>query len=70
MRRLNGYAQAQVYTDSERLPVGGYVLKILDVEYQTNNWGDLILLSFDIEEGEQRGFFAGNYKGQTTEDMK
>lgn len=70
MRQLNGYAQAQAYSDSERLPAGGYVLKILDVEYQTNDWGDVIKLSFDVEEGEQKGFFARNYKGQTGEDKK
>lgn len=70
MRRLNGYRQAQVYMDSERLPIGGYVLKILDVEYQTNDWGDVIVLSFDIAEGDQKGFFAGNYKAQNGEDKK
>lgn len=56
MKQLNGYAQAQAYSDSERLPVGGYVLKIMDVKYQENEWGDVIILSFDIEEGEQKGF--------------
>ena len=70
MKRLNGYAQAQAYTDGERLPAGGYVLKILDVEYQSNDWGDVIRLSFDVEEGEKKGYFAGNYKGQTGEDKK
>lgn len=70
MKQLNGYANAQAYTDSERLPVGGYVLKILDVKYQSNDWGDVIVLSFDVEEGEQKGFFAANYKAQTGEDKK
>ncbi len=70
MRKLGGYEKAQVYTDQERLPVGGYVLKILDVKYQENRWGDVILLSFDIEEGEQKGFFAANYRGQTGEDKR
>lgn len=70
MRKLNGYAQAQVYTETERLPVGGYVLKILDVEYQENSWGDVIILSFDIIEGEYRNFFLNNYKNQNTEDKR
>ena len=70
MKQLNGYAQAQAYSDSERLPVGGYVLKIMDVKYQENEWGDVIILSFDIEEGEQKGFFAANYKAQTGEDKR
>ena len=70
MKRLNGYEKAAAYSDSERLPVGGYVLKILDVKYQENKWGDVILLSFDINEGEQKDFFARNYKNQTGEDKK
>lgn len=70
MKKLNGYAAAQTYSDQERLPVGGYVLKILDVKYQENDWGDVIILSFDIEEGEHKGFYAANYKAQTQEDKK
>lgn len=70
MKRLNGYQDAKAYTDQERLPVGGYVLKILDVKYQENQWGDVIVLSFDIDEGEQKGFFAANYKMQEQEDKK
>ena len=42
----------------------------MDVKYQTNDWGDVILLSFDIAEGEQKDFFAANYKAQTGEDKK
>lgn len=70
MKQLNGYASAQAYSEQERLPVGGYVLKILDVEYQENKWGDVILLSFDIAEGEYKDFYSANYKAQTGEDKK
>lgn len=70
MKKLNGYESAQAYSDTERLPVGGYVLKIMDVKYQTNDWGDVILLFFDIAEGEQKDFFAANYKAQAWEDKK
>lgn len=70
MKKLNGYAEAQTYTDQERLPAGGYILKIMNVEYKENDWGDVILLSFDIEEGEYKGYFADNWKAQTGEDKK
>lgn len=70
MKRLNGYEQAQAYTNPDRLPVGGYVLKILNVDYQCNDWGDVIVLSFDIAEGGFKDFFANNYKSQTGEDKK
>ena len=70
MRRLKGYESARVFSDQERLPAGGYVLKILDVAYQENSRGDVIILSFDIAEGEQKGFFEKNYKNQTGEDKR
>ena len=70
MKKLNGYEAAQVYSEQERLPAGGYVLKILDVKYQENNWGDVILLSFDIAEGEYKDFYAANYRAQNQEDKK
>ena len=70
MEKLNGYDKAQAYSEQEKLPVGGYILKILDVKYQKNDWGKVIILSFDIEEGEYKGFFAAYYKAQTQEDKK
>ncbi len=70
MRKIEGYKEAQTYSDQERLPVGGYILGIKNVEYKENDWGDVIILSFDIEEGEFKGFFARNYKEQTGEDKK
>lgn len=70
MKPLKGYAQAQAYSDNERLPVGGYVLKILDVKYRDDIRGDVITLSFDIAEGEYKDFFARNYKAQTGEDKR
>lgn len=73
MRKLNGYDKAKAYTESERLPVGGYVCKILNVEYQANDrlgYSDQIVLSFDIAEGDYKGFYMDNYKSQDSEDKK
>lgn len=70
MKPLNGYANARAYAETERLPIGGYILKILDVKFQSFDWGSIILLSFDITEGEQKDFFKKNYKAQSDEDKK
>lgn len=68
------YEDAQPYTSgSARLPVGGYVLKILNVKYQESenkDYSDQIIFSFDIEEGDHAGFFRENYDSQTGEDRK
>ncbi len=70
MKRLNGYDEAEIYSERERLPVGGYVLKILDVKFQSNDWGEVIVLSFDVAEGERKDFFRRDYNSQTAEDKK
>ncbi len=73
MKKLDGYEKAQAYGDTERLPAGGYVLEILDVEYQDNSskgYNDKIVLSFDVSEGEHKGFYKDNYKEQAGEDKK
>ena len=73
MRNLSNserYKNAQTYTQQERLPIGGYVIEIKNVEYKENDWGDTVVLSFDITEGEHKGFYMQNYKNQTAEDKK
>ncbi|MBE5878244.1 MAG: hypothetical protein E7290_15345 [Lachnospiraceae bacterium] len=73
MKPVKGYAEAQTYTETERLPVGGYILKILDVKIEDNSskgYNDKLILSFDIVEGEFKDFFKNNYKQQSGEDKK
>lgn len=70
MEKLKGYDSAQAISEQERLPVGGYILKILDAEEIVNEYGKTLKLSFDIAEGDFKDFFAKNYKAQTGEDKK
>ena len=72
MKAFNDYDKTQAYTESNRLPVGGYVLKILAVKIEEGQNGnsDQMVISFDVAEGEQAGFFQKNYAGQQGEDKK
>lgn len=70
MKQFNGFDRNDTYKEVQRLPVGGYVLEILGVKEQTNDWGSVLVISFDIAEGEYKGFYAGNYKAQQSEDKK
>ena len=69
MKAFNGYEPKRSYV-REQLPAGGYVVKIMDVKLVHNDWGDILLLSFDVEEGDKKGFFRDDYRGQTYEDKK
>lgn len=71
MQPFKSYETAKVIEETERLPVGGYILKILDAEEtEFKNGGKALKVSFDIAEGEYKGFFANNYKSQTNEDKR
>ncbi len=59
------YNETPDITDApERLPVGGYILKIMKVEEKTQDWGDQLIFSFDIAEGEHKDYFAKQYRSQ------
>ena len=55
---------------SDPLPVGGYVAKIMNAEVKEYTWGDVLVVSFDIAEGDYKDFFANQYKANTSEDKK
>jgi len=61
----NDYDKAQAYqygNNSNRLPVGGYVCNILNVEEKPTQSGSMmIVVSYDVAEGEYAGFFRKRY---------
>lgn len=69
MKPFSGY-KAERQMAREQLPVGAYVAKILAAEVVEYDWGDVLLISFDIIEGEHKDFFRNDYNGQQDEDKK
>lgn len=72
MKQFNGYADAKKAAENSgrRLPAGGYICKIMGVRYETFDWGDRIVLQFDITEGEYKDFFKQQFEANTQEDKK
>lgn len=72
MKPIKGYSEATAtnFNAPERLPAGGYVLKILDVKEENYTWGDVVVLRFDIAEGDQKDFFSKQYKAMSDEYKK
>ena len=52
------------------LPAGGYVAKIMNAEVKEYTWGEVLVISFDVAEGEYKDFFANQYRANTSEDKK
>lgn len=57
-------------TTRQHLPAGGYVAKILNAEEVSYDWGNVLLISFDIAEGDNKDHFANDYRNQDREDKK
>ena len=75
MKKFNGFDDAKKQAQnagSARLPVGAYICKIMGVRYEEgkNDNSDVIVLQFDIAEGEQKDFFRKQYDANQNEDKK
>ena len=65
MKPFNSYSTAKVIASTRpRLPIGGYAVQILAAEELKYTWGNVLLISFDILEGEHKGFYANDYRLQ------
>lgn len=73
MKPISNYEHVRGYENSaSQLPVGGYVLKITGVRYETGTNGnsDRIVVAFDVAEGEYAGFFKKRFDSDQNEDKK
>ena len=60
----------QEFSDRPKLPLDAYVCRVKQVSLADTNYGPQLLILFDIEEGEQRGFFSKEFKANTMQDKK
>lgn len=64
IQKPRNYDEVQVYEAQEKLPVGGYVLKIIKTKVEKYDWGQVLVLAFDIAEGDYAGFYQKNFDAQ------
>ena len=70
MKAFNGLEIKKSVSASEPLPAGGYVAKILNAKVEEYSWGEVLVISFDVAEGEYKDFFSKQYKENTRDDKK
>lgn len=70
MKAFNGLEIKKSVSANEPLPAGGYVAKILNAKVEEYSWGEKLVISFDIAEGEYKDFFRKQYNENTREDKK
>lgn len=52
------------------LPAGGYVAKIINAKIEEYSWGSVLVIAFDVAEGDYTGFFAKQFGENTSVDRK
>lgn len=69
MKPFNNWNDVQATTERPKLPMGGYVCKILNAEVITTRSGsELLKVSFDIFDGEYKDFYKNDYRSQNSEN--
>ncbi len=67
--QYNG-SKSEKATSFAPLPAGGYVAKIVGARIENYSWGSMLVIAFDICEGEHTGFFQEQFDNNTNDDKK
>lgn len=71
MNKPNNWDNTTTYGDFEPLELGGHVCKIMKVEETKSRGGkDMIVISLDIAEGDQEGYYANQYRNDKRDNKK
>jgi hypothetical protein len=70
IKKFNDFNEIKGYSDSQRLPRGGYVCKIIGAKPIETKFGQSIKVAFDITEGEFAGYYQQKYDANKNEDKK
>lgn len=71
MKPFKGYNEAKTYTEAEKLPAGAYVVRLLKGAREENySWGSVLLVPFDIAEGDYKDFYTRQFTSSQMEDKK
>lgn len=70
MIQINNYNNVEPFKQVPKLQKGAYILKVLDVEVYSNDYGTKLKLAIDIAEGDFKDHFKKRYENRTNEDEK
>ena len=68
MKAYEGFEAKKSTATTEALPAGGYVAKIMKAEIAEYSWGDVLIISFDIAEGDYKGYFRKRWDADASSD--
>lgn len=68
MKRIENWDNIKESTGFQRLPAGGYIVKILNATDVPDK--EYLRIAFDINEGDHKGFFGEQFKNDNREGKK
>lgn len=70
MISTKSFSRDNVIKDSKKLPKGAYICRIISAKVDQNEYGQRLIIAFDIDEGEYAGFYQEKYDANNNEDKK
>lgn len=70
MKAYNGFKARKASTGFPELPVGGYVCKILSARVEGGQYGEQLIVAYDVTEGEYANFWKTAFDADTRNDKK
>lgn len=70
IRKPNNWENVREFTDREKLPLGAYVCKVKGVRIDAADYGEQLVIQFDIAEGEYMDFYKREYAANTNANKK
>ena len=70
MKPIANWANVQAAKERDVLPAGGYVVKIVGAKVAEYPGFERLEIALDISEGDHKGYYEADFKGQTQEDKR
>jgi len=71
MKPFNNWNDVKATTERQKLPMGGYICKIMEAKIQKTRTGsEMLVISLDIADGDYKDYYANDYRSQNKEDKK
>lgn len=64
------WENVQEFSERKTLPLGAYVCRIKKASVEETDYGNVLALSFDIEDGEYAGYYADEFKNNPSNTKK
>ncbi len=70
IKKYNAFKTEKMSGPREILPAGGYVGKIMSAKVEEYNWAQVLILAWDVAEGEYAGFYKRDFDQNPNEDKR